>query len=169
MSHRPRNIFRLLKDNTKVFTDSRGDMEVLFEESDAIVKRSRSVANVFRGLHYQDVYSPQMKLVRVISGKIIDFAVDVFMNRVQYRTLTPDSGWVVIGVGLAHGFYTVEASEVEYVCYGAYSADHEHTYSITEFLRDEMNIREPIISEKDRAGKELKITSWENLDKDTLE
>ena len=167
MSHRPRYLFKLLNDDAQVFTDERGEMRVLFEERDAIVKRSRSIANVFRGLHYQDVYAPQMKLVRVISGRIIDFAVDPFSNNAKYRTLTAESGWVVIGTGLAHGFYTLEESEVEYVCYGAYSAEHELTYVIDDFLKTELGITAPIISEKDRAGKTLTITSWTNLDEGT--
>src|SRR5271155_2164471 len=37
---------------------------------------SRSVKNVLRGMHYQ-IRQPQGKLVRVISGKIFDAAVDL--------------------------------------------------------------------------------------------
>lgn len=166
MTHRPRDLFKLLKDDARVFSDERGEMRVLFEESDVIVKRSVSRAGVFRGLHYQDVYSPQLKLVRVIRGRVIDLAVDMFANRAYYRTLEESSGWVVIGTGLAHGYYAVEDTELEYICYGKYSAEHEHTYSITDFLREELQIENPEMSPKDAAGKPLTITSWQNLDQE---
>lgn len=164
MSHRPRDVFKLLRDDTKIFVDERGYMKVLYEESDVLVKRSVSHAGVFRGFHYQDAYAPQLKLFRVITGEVIDIAIDPFLKRARYRTLTPGHGWLVIGTGLAHGFYAVEKSEVEYVCHGAYSAQHELTYSAPVFLRDVLGITEPVISAKDSSGKELDITSWENLD-----
>lgn len=164
MSHRPRDVFKLLRDDTQLFVDERGYMKVLYEEADVLVKRSVSHQGVFRGLHYQDVYAPQLKLFRVVSGEVIDMVIDPFLNKARYRTLTPGHGWIVIGTGLAHGFYAVEKSEVEYVCHGAYSAAHEHTYSCPTFLREVLNITDPIISEKDAGGKELIITQWENLD-----
>ena len=37
---------------------------------------SKSQQNVLRGLHYQ-IYKPQGKLIRVVSGKVFDVAVDL--------------------------------------------------------------------------------------------
>jgi dTDP-4-dehydrorhamnose 3,5-epimerase len=70
---------------------------------------SRSQRNVLRGLHYQ-ISQPQGKLVRVVSGKVFDVAVDV-------RRDSPAFGkWVGVELsaenkrifwlppGMAHGF-----------------------------------------------------------------
>lgn len=156
--------FRLIAENPQRFSDNRGSMAILYEEGNVIVKRSHSHANVFRGLHFQDSAAPQLKMVRVISGRVIDIAVDVETNSAQYRTLTPDSDWVVIDSGLAHGFYTLEETLLEYVCHGAYSAEHEHSYNISYFLNSVLEIPEPNISAKDLAGEPLMITTWQNLD-----
>ena len=42
--------------------------------------KSKSVKNVFRGLHYQLPPNDQTKLVSVIEGKIIDVVVDLRVN-----------------------------------------------------------------------------------------
>src|SRR6266404_9679953 len=70
----------------KVFTDDRGFFFESFNQkklSDFGVRNlfvqdnhSRSVKRVLRGLHYQ-IEQSQGKLVRVLSGKIFDVAVDL--------------------------------------------------------------------------------------------
>jgi len=83
---------------------------------------SRSVQFTLRGLHYQ-VEKPQGKLVRVVSGKVFDVAVDL-------RRSSPTFGrWVHQGLssenqleiwippGFAHGFYVEsESADLVYKC-----------------------------------------------------
>jgi dTDP-4-dehydrorhamnose 3,5-epimerase len=45
---------------------------------------SKSKKGVFRGFHFQ-TEKTQTKLVRVLSGKILDFAIDLRKNSPSYR------------------------------------------------------------------------------------
>jgi dTDP-4-dehydrorhamnose 3,5-epimerase len=71
----------------KVFGDDRGFFFESFNQrrfaeltgvTDTFVQdnHSKSAKNVLRGLHYQ-IQHPQGKLVRVVSGSVLDVAVDI--------------------------------------------------------------------------------------------
>jgi len=93
---------------------------------------SRSVKGVLRGLHYQLPPHPQGKLVRCVSGKVFDVAVDLRVN-------SPTQGqWVAaslsaenhqtlwIPVGFAHGFLTLSSNaEVLYKTTDFWSSECE--------------------------------------------
>src|SRR6056297_1423428 len=64
--------------NRRVFNELVG-IEVEFVQDN----HSRSSKNVLRGLHYQ-IYQPQGKLVRVISGEVFDVAVDMRKHSPYY-------------------------------------------------------------------------------------
>lgn len=84
------NIEGLLVLEPKVFTDSRGYFleswnNKVFLENNLDFKpvqqnESKSSYGVVRGLHYQLAPYSQAKLVRVISGKVLDVAVDLRKN-----------------------------------------------------------------------------------------
>ncbi|MBE7419312.1 MAG: dTDP-4-dehydrorhamnose 3,5-epimerase [Ideonella sp.] len=110
-----------------VFGDERGFFFESFNqrEFDAVVGRhvefvqdnhSRSQRGVLRGLHYQLLPHAQGKLVRVVSGRVFDVAVDI-------RKSSPTFGrWVGteldagehrqlwIPAGFAHGFLVLSES-----------------------------------------------------------
>lgn len=86
----PTKIPDLLIIEPKVYDDKRGFFyesfnKKLFEESTGVVEdlvqdnHSRSTKGVLRGLHYQ-IIQPQGKLVRVVSGKVIDVIVDILKS-----------------------------------------------------------------------------------------
>jgi dTDP-4-dehydrorhamnose 3,5-epimerase len=91
-------------------------------------------AGVLRGLHYQLPPFAQDKLVRVVSGAILDVAVDI-------RRSSPTFGcWLALEVsaekwnqilvpkGFAHGFVTlVPDTEVVYKVTGRYAPDHDRS------------------------------------------
>ena len=85
-----------------------------------------------RGLHYQLHPAAQDKLVRVLRGSILDVAVDIrrgsptFGHHVS-RTLTADEGnQLLVPVGFAHGFLTLEADvHVAYKVSAPYAPDAE--------------------------------------------
>ena len=76
----------LIEIETTVFSDSRGAFSVSYSKeefseigiTDEFVQDNQSCShkNVLRGLHFQTLH-PQAKLVRAVSGKIFDVAVDL--------------------------------------------------------------------------------------------
>ena len=70
---------------------------------------SRSLPGVVRGLHYQ-WHEPQSKLVTVLSGEILDVAVDIrsrsptFGETLSIRLSGDQPAWLWIPAGFAHGF-----------------------------------------------------------------
>lgn len=88
---------------------------------------SLSVYGVLRGLHYQLQPKPQAKLVRCVSGKIFDVAVDIrigspnFGKWVGYEISAENKNMLYIPTGFAHGFLTL-SDEAELV----YKVDAEY-------------------------------------------
>ena len=88
--------------------------EIIFVQDNQSISR----AGVIRGLHYQTPPSAQSKLVRVVSGSILDIAVDIRPDSKtfgQYFSIIIDieSRWQLwIPEGFAHGFRALEVNTV---------------------------------------------------------
>ena len=123
---------------------------------------SLSARGTLRGLHAQRC-SPQGKLVRAIFGEIYDVVVDI-------RVDSPTFGrWVGIVLSadnfrqcyvppnFAHGFCVLsEWAEFEYKCTEFYDPTDEIRLLWNDpDIGIEWPIREPILSEKDRAARPL--------------
>jgi len=116
----------------------------------------KSTKGVLRGLHYQFNH-PQGKLVRVISGSILDVAVDIrkgspTFGQSEIVHLTAENNKMLyIPEGFAHG-YLVTSSEsiVVYKCTDIY--DPNDQYGIIwndETIGVDWMYDSPILSEKD--------------------
>ena len=116
----------------------------------------KSTKGVLRGLHYQ-FNRPQGKLVRVISGSILDVAVDIRKGSPTFRqseivNLTAENNKMLyIPEGFAHG-YLVTSSEsiVVYKCTDIY--DPTDQYGIIwndQTIGVDWMYDSPILSEKD--------------------
>jgi dTDP-4-dehydrorhamnose 3,5-epimerase len=96
--------------------------------------QSRSCRGVLRGLHYQIEPEPQGKLVRCVSGEILDVAVDIrrssptFGQWVAARLSGSNHKQLWVPVGFAHGFLTLsETADVLYKASGFWNRDCERS------------------------------------------
>jgi dTDP-4-dehydrorhamnose 3,5-epimerase len=151
------NPFAFLLDAPVTLGDDRGKIEILYETSDVVLKRSTSAQGVFRGLHRQTAPALQHKIIRVISGRILDFVTDPddADGVIWYREITPGDDWVHIAAHLAHGFYALENVVFEYFCEGGYNEAAEDSYFVADLLKRELALEEMHLSAKDKAGQPL--------------
>ncbi|MCL1972010.1 MAG: dTDP-4-dehydrorhamnose 3,5-epimerase [Endomicrobia bacterium] len=151
----------------KKFEDERGFFSELFQELsfkeggiDRQIKQiniSKSSKGVLRGLHYQLNPYSQGKIIRVVSGKIFDVAVDIRKNSqyfgkwVGVELDSKNLNMVFIPEGFAHGFEVLsETAEFEYFCTSVYNSKYERgiLYSDPD-LNIKWNTKEPVVSQKD--------------------
>jgi dTDP-4-dehydrorhamnose 3,5-epimerase len=157
----------IASDNTRFFPriqataqrreDLRGWLQVLYESDASVLKRSFSVKGAFRGLHWQDATAPQVKVIRVVTGAIIDFVVDMNdpTRTIHHDKIVPEDGWVRIDAHLAHGLYALEETLFEYFCDGGYDEGSELTFAITEHIKAVLGVDTVILSPKDLASPPL--------------
>jgi len=126
--------------------------------------QSRSQKNVVRGLHYQ-VHQPQAKLVRVLSGRIFDVALDIrrssstFGKWVGVELSAENHKTIWIPCGFAHGFSVLsETAEVAYKADAFYAPEFERCilWNDPELAIDWHLEGEASLSTKDLAGKTLR-------------
>jgi dTDP-4-dehydrorhamnose 3,5-epimerase len=122
--------------------------------------QSYSRKGVIRGLHFQKPPHAQAKLVRVLSGRILDVVVDLRSGQPTYGKvfaieLTAENKMqLLIPRGFAHGFSVLsETAEVMYKCDGLYNKSSELGIKYNDpILKIDWQISEAevIVSEKDQ-------------------
>ncbi|AUD01999.1 dTDP-4-dehydrorhamnose 3,5-epimerase [Spirosoma pollinicola] len=125
--------------------------------------QSFSVKGVLRGLHMQNSPFAQGKLVRVISGQVLDVAVDLRPDSAtfgQYETFLLDAklaNMAYIPEGFAHGFVALEDSIFCYKCTNVYNKGAESGIIWNDpDLNIDWGIANPIVSEKDQELQSLR-------------
>ena len=154
---------------TKMFFDNRGFFKEIFKNN--LIKKnfkfdvmSLSKKNVIRGLHIQ-IKKPQAKVITVVSGKIMDVAVDLRKNSKTfgkyYSLIISDKSEYSFYVpeGFAHGFLCLsDKCVVHYKC-----SEYRHKESETtlhwrdQTVKIKWPIKKPILSKKDKIGKNLEF------------
>lgn len=152
----------------KVFQDERGYFMESFKESFISENfphlkfiqdnESKSSYGVLRGLHFQKPPFEQTKLVRVISGKVLDVAVDLregsktYGKHVSVELSDENKLQFLIPKGFAHGFVVMSEDAIF-----SYKVDNYYVPSCDSgIFYDSLDIdwiipkTEIIISEKDR-------------------
>jgi dTDP-4-dehydrorhamnose 3,5-epimerase len=99
----------------------------------------------WRGLHFQKKPFQETKLVRCISGSVIDFVVDIradsktFLKYFEIELSSINKKMIYIPAGFAHGFFTLEDNtEMIYLHDKYYNAEFESG----------LNYRDPLINLK---------------------
>lgn len=117
---------------------------------------SISKKNVLRGMHFQVPPEDHVKLVYVLSGKIIDVVVDLrkeqptFGNYFTVELSEQNRKAVYIGKGFAHGFLALEENSiVEYHTTTSQSKECEGGILWNSF-GFQWPVENPILSERDK-------------------
>lgn len=150
----------------RVFTDDRGYFFESYQyeafKNNGISERfvqdnqSFSTKGVLRGLHLQLDPHAQGKLVRVISGRVLDVAVDVrpgsptFGEYEIFELSAKEQNMAYIPPGFAHGFVTLEDAIFSYKCTDYYDKASESGIIWNDAeLNIDWGIEKPNVSEKD--------------------
>lgn len=159
----------------KVYGDDRGFFyesfnKKAFEETTGVTtdfvqdNHSKSSKGVLRGLHYQ-IKQPQGKLVRVVSGEVLDVAVDI---RKSSDTFGQWEGVILsaenkrqlwVPEGFAHGFVVLsESAEFLYKTTDYYAPEYERCirWDDTQLSIDWQYSGHPLVSDKDAQGVSFK-------------
>ena len=127
--------------DVNAYGDSRGYFMETYKQSDFVAggigcvfvqdNQSSSVRGVLRGLHFQ-IEHPQSKLVRVVSGKVFDVAVDLRKDSATYGKWegvvlsAENKRQFFIPRGFAHGFLVLsDSAEFCYKCDDVYHPGDE--------------------------------------------
>ena len=154
----------------KIFADARG---YFFESYNADVfkqhginvhfaqdNQSLSNTGVLRGLHFQAPPFDQGKLVRVITGAVLDVAVDIrkksptYGEHISIELTEENKTMFYIPPGFAHGFLTLRDNTIfSYKCTQVYHKASEGTVLWNDAdLNIDWNVTNPLLSEKDLIG-----------------
>lgn len=163
----------------KVFEDSRGYFFEAFKYSDfeknigkiSFIQdnESKSSRGVLRGLHYQKGEYSQAKLVRVISGRVLDVAVDLRVNSktfgkyVMVELSGENKRQFFIPRGFAHGFLVLSDEAIfTYKVDNVYSPENEASI---RFDDPEIGIKWPMDSDEIMTSKkDLAAVSFKNAE-----
>lgn len=156
-----------------VFEDARGKFVVAFDKhafAKAIspkhpfitINESTSSYGVIRGLHMQQAEAAQAKLVRCISGKILDVAVDfrpdspTYLKHFSMELSGDNNKQLLVPRGFLHGFSVLsETAIVNYQVDNSYQPEKELTirYNDPSLLIDwKIPKNDIVLSDKDRIA-----------------
>lgn len=147
------------------------DEKLFFDEIPSLKKGWKQINHshntkkgTFRGLHFQKSPFQETKLIRCISGSVIDFALDIrkdsktFLKVFSIELSANNMKSLLLPKGFAHGFYTLEDnSDLLYYHDEFYNSEFDAGINFSDSLiKDKIDILPLIISEKDLNYNELK-------------
>lgn len=140
--------------NQKLFSDA--GIEINFIQDN----QASSSFGVIRGLHFQNTPFAQTKLIRVLSGKIIDAVVDIRRNSPTYGKAytillsAENKKQLLVPKGFAHGYSVIsETAEVFYKCDEFYHKEAEGGIAWNDSTLDidwQIPAGKIIVSDKDK-------------------
>ena len=166
-----------------VFGDHRGFFTESYSEEDFkaagitanFVQDNHSLssqAGVLRGLHFQKGAAAQTKLIRVVTGAVLDVIVDIRKGSPTYGQWesfilsASNQRQLLVPKGFAHGFVTLTDNvNFLYKCDNYYNAEADGGIAFDDpdlAIDWPINIKKAILSEKDQHHPTLKEFSAEN-------
>ncbi len=153
----------------KVFSDKRGyfmesyNHQKWFNElKTEFVQDNESLSNknVLRGMHFQNPPFAQAKLVRVVSGSVLDIAVDLRTQSKTYgkhfKTIlsAENKKQLFLPQGFAHGFLCLEDNTLfSYKCSDYYHVESEDILSWNDpYLAIDWGVEKPVVSDGDDSA-----------------
>lgn len=132
----------ILIDPSQIWVDSRGSFTESYNQRrlseigiDDIFVQDNEVSScygVIRGLHFQSPPFSQSKLIRVVSGEILDVVVDIrkyspnYGNVYRFILTSDNRNQLYIPKGFAHGYSVLSSSAVVlYKCDNFYNSSFE--------------------------------------------
>lgn len=161
----------------KIFNDERGFFYESYSQSKFLENKLNynfiqdnqsynKYRNTFRGLHYQMNPKSQSTLVRVVSGEILDFVVDIRKNSPTYgeyisQILSYENHkQILIPKGFAHGFLTLTDNvNILYKMDELYFPEYDRVLNFQDTsinLNLNMDLKKLIIADKDKKAPMLK-------------
>jgi dTDP-4-dehydrorhamnose 3,5-epimerase len=132
---------------------------------------SKSRYGVLRGLHFQKPPYAQSKLVRVVTGKVLDVAVDIrkgsptFGQHVSVLLTEENKRQFFVPRGFAHGFVVLSEEAIfQYKCDNYYAPKTEGAiiFNDPDLAIDwQIDHSDILLSEKDKQHQVLKDTNCE--------
>lgn len=131
-------------------------LETNFVQANASLSEKK---HTLRGMHYQTNGFEEVKLVRCISGKIVDVIIDLrkdsetYCQYIAVELSRENRKMLYVPKGFAHGFITLEDnSEVTYMVSSFYSKENERAVRWNDpAFNINWPAKDPILSEKDRS------------------
>lgn len=161
----------LLEIQPTVFGDKRGYFFESFNQQNWLEQtglevnfiqdnQSFSSKGVLRGLHFQAPPFAQDKLVRVVTGSVLDVVVDIRKDQPTYGqsfqvVLSAEKqNQLFVPKGFAHGFLTLEDETIfAYKCSNYYNKASEGCIAWNDpTIGIDWQINNPLVSEKDQLG-----------------
>ena len=159
----------LLIISPNVYTDERGYFSESYNKkdlakilNDEFVQDNESLSHkgVLRGFHFQEPPYAQAKLVRAITGSVLDVVIDLRKNSSTYGQhykhilSAMNKTQLYVPKGFAHGFLVLEDNTIfSYKCSDFYNKDTERAILWDDkTLNIDWQIKTPIISEKDKIA-----------------
>lgn len=176
MEFEPTSLHDVVLIRPRIFGDARGNFFESWQERTFAAagiaqpfrqdNQNLSARHVLRGIHYQ-LEKPQGKLVRVVTGAVLDVAVDLRRSSPTFgqwvsAELTGENHhmlWVPPGFG--HGFVVLsESARFLYKCTEFYAPEDEHAIAWDDAdLRIDWRLPAgvtPILSARDRAAQRFR-------------
>ncbi|MFD0750815.1 dTDP-4-dehydrorhamnose 3,5-epimerase [Mucilaginibacter calamicampi] len=141
--------------NQKTFTALTGHSVSFVQDNESFSKKG-----TLRGLHFQTGEYAQAKLVRVVRGEVLDYAVDLRRSSPTYKKYQPvllsesNRHQFFIPRGFAHGFVVLSDEAVfQYKCDNYYNKQSEAGINFADPTLNidwKIDVNELIVSDKDK-------------------